>query len=107
MFILELIFDWILDPLMDMLFRRRTSGKWHMVYLFPILTALGAILWWLGSHFEIVLLLVFGILITVLFGLFSIVTWIPREVQSWEDIKSHVSKDASKVEKADEKSQET
>ena len=107
MFILELIFDWILDPLMDMLQGRRISGKWRLSYLFPVITALGGILWWLGSHFEIVLLLVFGVLITVLFGLFSIVTWIPREVQSWKDIKSHVSKDASKVEKADEKSQET
>ena len=47
------------------------------------------------------------IIITVLFGLFSIVTWIPREVQSCKDIKSHISKDAGKAEKADEKSQET
>ena len=103
MFLLELIFDWILEPLMDMLFRRRKSGKWHMVYLFPILTALGAILWWLGSHFEITVLLVFGVITTVLFGLFTLITLIPREVEAYREVKDRTTPKSSKVEEKKDK----
>ena len=106
MSILEFIFDWIIDPLMDMLMRRGISGKWHLSYLFPIATALGGILWWLGARFDSIVLLVFGVLTAVLFGLFSIVTFIPREVEEWEELKRYTTRKSSKVEKPKDKNEE-
>ena len=87
----DLIMDWILTPLLDMLSRRHLSGKWHMSYLFPISTAVGGIMWWLGGHYGITLLLIFGVLITVFCGLFSIITYIHREAGFWQDMKSYHS----------------
>ena len=88
MSVFEFIMDWVVGPLLDMVSGRHISGKWRISCLFPVATALGAGLWWLGNHFEIILLLVFGVLITVIFGIFSVVTFIPREVESWKDIKA-------------------
>ena len=88
MSVFEFIMDWVVGPLLDMVSGRHISGKWRISCLFPVATALGAGLWWLGDYFEIKLLLVFGVLITVIFGIFSVVTFIPREVESWKDIKA-------------------
>ena len=87
----DLIVDWILTPLLDMLTRRHLSGKWHMGYMFPVATAVGVILWWLGSHYDIALLMIIGILITVICGFISILTFIPMEIGFWQDMKSYQS----------------
>ena len=88
MSVIEIILEWVIFPLLDLLSGWHISGKWRISYLFPVTTALGLGMWWLGDHFEIILLLVFGVLITVIFGIFSVVTFIPREVESWKDIKA-------------------
>jgi hypothetical protein len=88
MSVFELIVDWVIDPLLNMVSGWHISGKWRISYLCPVATAAGAGIWWLGDRFDIILLLVFGALITVLFGIFSVVTFIPREVESWKDIKA-------------------
>lgn len=98
MFILEIIMDWVIDPLIALLEKRRATGKWSLTGLFPVIAVLGALLWWLGDRYEIILLMVFGALTAVLFGLFSIVTFIPRKMESREDTKSNTSRKASKVE---------
>ena len=98
MFILDIIMDRVFGPLLDLLEKRRATGKWSLTCLFPVITALGALLWWLGDRYEIILLMAFGALTAVLFGLFSIVTFIPREMESWEDTKTNTSRKASKVE---------
>ena len=88
----DLIMDWVLTPLLDMLLRRRVSGKWHMSYMFPIATAVGVILWYLGSHYDIAWLLTMGSLITVICGFISILTFIPMEVGFSRDMKSYQSR---------------
>ena len=85
----DLIMDWVLTPLLDMLLRRQVSGKWHMGYMFPIATAVGVILWWLGGHYDIAFLMIIGLVIAVFCGFISILTFIPIEVGFWQDLKSY------------------
>ncbi len=100
----ELIMDWILTPLLDMLSRRQLSGKWHMVYLFPVATAVGGILWWLGSHYDIAYLLIIGMLITGFCGFGSIISFIPMEVGFWQDMKSYQNRKKKEADDRDEDS---
>jgi len=99
---LDLILDWIVFPLFEMLSGKHISGKWRLSYLFPIVTALGAGLWWVGDYFGLVPVGILGALITVLAGIASVITFIPREVASWKDICSLSEKRKREVE-ADEK----
>ena len=86
---IELILEWILFPLFDMLSAWHISGKWRLTYLFPVATALGVGLWWIGDRFDSVLLIVFGAMTAVLFGIISLVTFIPREAEFWRDLKAY------------------
>ena len=63
MSVFEFIMDWVVGPLLDMVSGRHISGKWRISCLFPVATALGAGLWWLGNHFEIILLLVLFLIV--------------------------------------------
>ena len=94
----ELIMDWIVEPLLDMLCSKRLSGKWRFYYLFPVATALGIGMWWAGDHFGIIPLAVFGVLTALLCGLISVLTFIPREVQFWQDLKDHRAKQERELE---------
>jgi len=105
MSVLEFIMDWVVGPLLDMVSGRHISGKWRISYLFPVATAVGAGLWWLGDRFDIILLLVFGMLIAVLFGILSVVTFIPREVGSWNDIKALERRNKAETKDAENKNE--
>ena len=85
---IELIVDWIFGALLDMLSAKHISGEWRLSYLFPIVTGLGAGLWWIADRFDLVVLMALAILITVICGLGSVLTFIPREVESWRDIRT-------------------
>jgi hypothetical protein len=79
----DIIMEWIVFPLLDLVLSKHTSGEWRLSYLFPIATALGLGVWWLGDRFDLVLVVILGVLLTVVAGFASIVTWIPREKASW------------------------
>lgn len=106
MSVFEIIIEWVIGPLLDLISGWRISGKWRISYLFPVATALGAGLWWLGDRFDVILLLVFGMLITVLFGIFSVVTFIPREVESWKDIKALEQRNKRETKDAENKNEQ-
>ena len=46
----DLIMDLIVGPLLDMLSSKHFSGEWRLSYLFPVATALGVGLWWVGDR---------------------------------------------------------
>lgn len=96
--IIEIVVEWIVGPLLDLLSSKRTSGKWHLYYLFPIAAVIGAGMWWAGARFDIILLFVFGVLITVTCGLISVLTFIPIKVQEWQDTKSYIADKKRKAE---------
>lgn len=99
----DLIMDWIVGPLLDMLSAKHISGEWRLSYLFPVATALGVGLWWLGNRFDLILVLILGVLLTVVAGLASILTFIPREVEAWRDIRSLRERNKREVENAEQK----
>lgn len=104
-FLMDLIVDWIVFPLFEMLSSKHTSGKWRLWYLFPVATALGAVLWWVGAHFTLVPVWVLGMLITVFAGIASVITFIPRQIKSWRDLRSYRERRESEFEAAEEMSE--
>ena len=105
MSVIEIILEWVIFPLLDLLSGWHISGKWRISYLFPVATALGLGMWWAGNHFGIAWLLVFGVMITVLCGLASVLTFIPREVASWRDCTTWKSRHKSAAEDPESKKQ--
>lgn len=106
----DLIMDWIVGPLLDMLSSKHFSGEWRLSYLFPVATALGVGLWWVGNRFDLILVLILGVLLTVVAGLASILTWFPREKTYWQDMESYRAKrkrETETAEKEPEKKDET
>lgn len=101
----DLIMDWIVGPLIDMLCAKSVSGEWRLSYLFPIATALGVGLWWVGDRFDLILVLILGALLTVVAGLASILTFIPREVEAWRDIRSLRERNKREAEAAEKESE--
>ena len=95
----EIIMYCVLGPLFEFLERRHTSGKWRFSHLLPLITILCVGIWWLGYHWNNVILLVFGVLGTVLFGLFNLILWIPRNMEAKEDFKSYMAKKKRENEK--------
>lgn len=88
----ELIMDWVIGPILDFFSRWHDSGKWHYSHLFPVATIAFAGIWWLGEYLGSGLLLVFGVLGTVGFGIANLVTWIPREVGAWRDTWDYIAR---------------
>ena len=88
----DIIMDWIVGPLLDLLLSKRLSGQWRFSFLFPAATALGVGIWWLGERFDLILVVILGALLSVVAGVASIVTWIPREIASWQDMQSYRAK---------------
>ena len=88
----EIFMECVFAPLSEFLEHRHTSGKWRFSHLLPLFTIVFAGIWWLGYHWDNVILLVFGIFGTVLFGLFNLILWIPRKMEAKEDFKSYIEK---------------
>ena len=101
----DIIMEWIVFPLLDLVLSKHTSGEWRLSYLFPIATALGLGVWWLGDRFDLVLVVILGVLLTVVAGFASIVTWIPREKMSWQDMESYRAKRKRKAETAEQETE--
>ena len=103
---LDIILLWIIDPLMDFFSHRSSSGRWHFSHLFPVATVACVGIWWLSERWNSIVLLVFGALGTVLFGLFSIVLWIPREIELHKDSKAYFAQKKRRAEELKEQQAE-
>ena len=88
----EIIVDWVIDPLLDMLFRRNTSGKWHFSYLLPVAVAVFAGLWFLSDRWEITWLSVLSAICLFFAGAANLFLFIPRRIGEWRDCESHIAK---------------
>ena len=101
----DIIMDLIVGPLLDMLSSKHFSGEWRLSYLFPVATALGVGLWWVGNRFDLILVLILGVLLTLAAGLASILTWIPREKTYWQDMGAYREKRKREAETAKQETQ--
>ena len=88
----EIIVDWVVDPFLDMLFRRDTSGKWHFTYLLPVAVAVFAGLWYLSDRLGITWLSVLSAICLFLAGFANLFLFIPRRIGEWQDWKSCIAK---------------
>lgn len=101
----DIIMEWIVFPLLGLLSSKYFSGEWRLSLLFPIATALGLGVWWLGERFDLVLVVILGVLLTVVAGFASILTWLPSEKMSWQDMASYRAKRKREAEAAEQETE--
>ena len=88
---LDLIIAWIIDPIFGFFEHRHTSGRWNIYHLLPVATIVCVGICWLAERWSSIILLVFGALGLAIFGLLSLVLWIPMQVEAHKDLKSYVA----------------
>ena len=88
----EIIVDWVVDPLADMLQRREASGKWYFTYLLPVAVAVFAGLWYLSDRLGITWLSVLSAICLFLAGFVNLFLFIPRRIVEWRDWESYIAK---------------
>ena len=88
----EIIVDWVIDPLADMLFRREVSGKWHFTYLLPVAIGFFAGLWYLSDRWGITWLSILSAIGLFFAGVANLFLFIPRWTGEWRDWESCIAK---------------
>ena len=99
MTLFEILFEWILSPLLDMVSRWHISGKWHLSYLLVPVFAVFAVLLWLGKSIGSVWLMVIGLLGVAIFGLLNLLLFLPRILGEKEDFDYYLGKRRREAEK--------
>ena len=97
----HIIMEWIILPLIELFARHEHSGRWHITHLFPVATAVGFGIWWLGEHWDSMLVTVLGVLAFVVFGFLSLVTLVSRRKGADQDFRDRRRNRASEAEVAE------